>query len=166
MAVLFKMDLSQWGEAQNWKSRVQLEDYWIIPGERWERPELRKWLWALFVIVKTEKPPTCPSTEKMWYIPWNTTCHKKEGKNAVWSNINGARYYTKWNKSDRKRQISYNTTHMWNLIFFKWCKRTYLWNWNRLTYTMNNLMVNKGEMLGRGINQELGIIIHTLFYVR
>ena len=110
------MDLSQWGEAQNWKSRVQLEDYWIIPGERWERPELRKWLWALFVIVKTEKPPTCPSTEKMWYIPWNTIYHKKEWKNAVWSNINGARYYTKWNKSDRKRQI-YNTTHMWNLIF-------------------------------------------------
>ena len=164
------MDLSQWGEAQNWESRVQLEDYWIIPGERWERPELRKWLWALFVIVKTEKPPTCPSTEewikKMWYIQWNTTCHKKEWKTAVWSNINGARYYTKWNKSGRKRQISYNTTHMWNLIFKKWCKRTYLWNWNRLTYTVNNLMVNKGEMWGRGINQELGIIIHTLLYVR
>ena len=31
-------------------------------------------------------------------------------------------YHTKWSKSDRKRQISYEMTYMWNL---KWCKRIY-----------------------------------------
>ena len=25
-------------------------------------------------------------------------------------------YYTKWSKSERERQLSYDITHMWNLI--------------------------------------------------
>ena len=44
--------------------------------------------------------------------------HKKEWNNAICSNMDGPRgYHTKWNKSERERQISYDTTHMWNLIF-------------------------------------------------
>ena len=39
--------------------------------------------------------------------------YKKEGNNAICSNMDGPRdYYTKWSKADRERQISYN---IWNL---------------------------------------------------
>ena len=43
--------------------------------------------------------------------------HKKEQNNAICSNMDRPRdYHTKWSKSDRKRQISYDITHMQNLI--------------------------------------------------
>ena len=42
--------------------------------------------------------------------------HKKEWNNAICSNMDGPRdYRTKWSKSDRERQISYDITYMWNL---------------------------------------------------
>ena len=42
--------------------------------------------------------------------------HKKEWNNVICSNMDGPRdYHTKWSKSDRERQISYNITYMWNL---------------------------------------------------
>ena len=42
--------------------------------------------------------------------------HKKEQNNAIRSNMDGPGYFhTKWNKSDRERQILYVTTYMWNL---------------------------------------------------
>ena len=42
--------------------------------------------------------------------------HKKEWNNATCSNMDGPRdYHTKWSKSDRERQISYDITYMWNL---------------------------------------------------
>ena len=41
---------------------------------------------------------------------------KKEWNNAICSNMDGPRdYHTKWNKSDRERQISYDITYMWNI---------------------------------------------------
>ena len=41
---------------------------------------------------------------------------KKEWYNAICSNMDGPRdYHTKWSKSDRERQISYNITYVWNL---------------------------------------------------
>ena len=44
--------------------------------------------------------------------------HEKEGNNAICSNMDGARdYHTKWSKSDRERQISYDITYMWNLKY-------------------------------------------------
>ena len=44
--------------------------------------------------------------------------HKKEWNNAIWSNMDGPRdYHTKWSKSDRERQISYDVTYMWNLKY-------------------------------------------------
>ena len=42
--------------------------------------------------------------------------HKKEHSNAICSNTDGPRYYhTKWNKSEREGQISYDTPYMQNL---------------------------------------------------
>jgi len=44
-------------------------------------------------------------------------CHKKECNDGIWSNMDEAKdYHTKWSKSDRERQISYDTTYMWNII--------------------------------------------------
>ena len=40
---------------------------------------------------------------------------KKEWNNAICSHMDGPReYHTKWSKSDRERQISYDVTYMWN----------------------------------------------------
>ena len=58
-------------------------------------------------------------------------------------------YHTKWSKSDRERQISYDIAYMWNLK--KWYKCTYLQIRNRLTDIKNKLMVTKkGNGGGRG----------------
>ena len=45
---------------------------------------------------------------------------KNKWNNAICNNMDGPRdSHTKWSKSDRERQISYDITHMWNLIFLK-----------------------------------------------
>ena len=78
---------------------------------------------------------------------------KKEWNNAICSNMDGPRdYHTKWSKSDRERQTSYDITYMWSLK--KWYKRTYLQNRNRLTDIENKLTVTKGQRWGR---DKLGI---------
>ena len=42
--------------------------------------------------------------------------HKKEWNNVICSNMDGPRDdHTKWSKSDRERQMSYDITYMWNL---------------------------------------------------
>ena len=42
--------------------------------------------------------------------------HKKEWNHTICSNMNGPRdYHTKWSKSDRERQISYDIIYMWDL---------------------------------------------------
>ena len=44
---------------------------------------------------------------------------RKEQNNAICSNMDRTKdYHTKWSKSDRKRQISYDIAYRWNLIFF------------------------------------------------
>ena len=44
--------------------------------------------------------------------------HKKEWNNAIFSNMHGPTdYLTKWNKSERERQITYDITYMWNLKY-------------------------------------------------
>ena len=44
--------------------------------------------------------------------------HKKEQNNAICSNMNGTRdSHTKWSKSERERQIPYDITCIWNLIY-------------------------------------------------
>ena len=44
--------------------------------------------------------------------------HKKEWHNAICSNMDGTREsHTEWNESERQRQIPYDITYNWNLIF-------------------------------------------------
>ena len=44
--------------------------------------------------------------------------HKKEQNNAICSNMDGPRdSHTKWSKSKRERQIPYDITYSWNLIY-------------------------------------------------
>ena len=43
---------------------------------------------------------------------------KKEWNDVICSNMDGLRDdHTKWSKSDRKRQISYDITYRWNLKY-------------------------------------------------
>ena len=44
--------------------------------------------------------------------------HKKEQQKAICSNMDGTRdSHLEWNQSERERQIPYNTTYIWNLIY-------------------------------------------------
>ena len=44
--------------------------------------------------------------------------HENEWNNAICSNMDGPRNnYTKWSKTERERQISYDITYMWNLKY-------------------------------------------------
>ena len=43
---------------------------------------------------------------------------KKERNSAICSNLDATRdYHTKWSKSERERQIPYDTAYMWNLKY-------------------------------------------------
>ena len=43
---------------------------------------------------------------------------KKEWNNAICHNMGATRdYHTKWSKSERERQISYDVIHTWNLKY-------------------------------------------------
>ena len=101
----------------------------------------------VFTIAKTWKQPKCPSKDewvRMWYIYtieyyWVI---KKEWNNAIYSNSNATRdYHTKWSKSERDMQISYDISYMWNLKS-KW---TYLQNRNGQTDRENRFVVAKGR---------------------
>ena len=77
---------------------------------------------ALFTVAKTWKQPKGPLTDewikKMWHIYTVEyySAIKKEWNNVICSNMDGPRdYHTKWSQSDRERQLSYDTTYMWNL---------------------------------------------------
>ena len=52
--------------------------------------------------------------------------------------------HTRWSKSERERQVSYDITYMWNLK--KWYKWTNLQNQNKQTDLENKLMVTKGKL--------------------
>ena len=52
---------------------------------------------------------------------WILLIHEKEWNNAICSNTDGPRDdYTKWNGTEREKQILYGITSMWNLK--KWHK--------------------------------------------
>ena len=68
---------------------------------------------------------------------------KKEWNNAICSNIDGPRnYHTKWRKSERERQILYDTTSMWNL---KYDMNELIYETERLEEIENKFTVTKGE---------------------
>ena len=79
---------------------------------------------ALFTTAKKWKQPKCPSTDecikKIWciYTVEYYSAIKKEWNNGLCSNINATRdSHTKWNKSERERQIPYDVTYIWNLKY-------------------------------------------------
>ena len=44
--------------------------------------------------------------------------HKKEQNNAICSNMYRTIYsHTKWSKSERERQIPYDITYIWNIVY-------------------------------------------------
>ena len=77
----------------------------------------------LFTIAKPWKQPKCPFIEewikKMWYIYTMEYYSAIKGQNnAICSNTDGTRdSHTKWSKSERERQIPYDITYVWNLIY-------------------------------------------------
>ena len=73
---------------------------------------------ALFTIAKTWKQPKCPSTDVVRVYNGILLGHKKEGNNAIHSNIDATRdYHTKGSKSATEGQIPYAVTYMWNLKY-------------------------------------------------
>ena len=89
----------------------------------------------------------CPSTKewikKIWYVYTHThththshslsgilLSHKEEWHNAICSNMEWPRdYHTKWLKSGKERQISYDIAYTWNLNYDT---INYLQNRNRI----------------------------------
>ena len=79
---------------------------------------------ALFKTAKTWKQPKCPLTDdcirKMRLYIHNgiLLSHQKEPNDAICSNMDGARDSPpEWSKSERGRQIPYDVTRIWNLIY-------------------------------------------------
>ena len=71
---------------------------------------------------------------------------KKEQNNAICSNTNGPRdYHAKWSKSDREKQISYDITHMWNLIFLNDRNEIIYKTETDLKISKTNLWSSKGK---------------------
>ena len=76
---------------------------------------------ALFTIAKTWKQQKCLSTDewikKMWNIhTMENYSSIEEWNSAICSDMDGPRQCpTEGSKPKRERQISYDTTYMWNL---------------------------------------------------
>ena len=77
---------------------------------------------ALFIIAKTWNQPKCPTTDdwirKKWYIYkmeyyWAIKKNKIMPFVATWMELET---HTEWRKSERERQIPYDTTYIWNII--------------------------------------------------
>ena len=86
----------------------------------------------------------------MWY-PYTMEYYsaiKKEQNNAICSSMDGPRdYHSKWSKSDRERQTSYNIIYMWNPT--KWYKLTYCKAETDSQTSQTNLGLPKGQVEGR-----------------
>ena len=76
---------------------------------------------ALFTIVKTWKQAKCPLTDKwikkLWCIyTMEYYLAIKKWNYAICSHMDVPRdHHTKWSKSERERQISDDTTYLWNI---------------------------------------------------
>ena len=84
----------------------------------------------------------------MWYIYTMEHIYSsiREWNNAICSDMDGPRdYHTKWSKSDRERQISYDITYMWNL---KNGTNERIYKTEIVTVVENKLMLTKGEGSG------------------
>ena len=118
----------------------------------------------------TAQQPRCPSTSEqlrkglVHYVQWNITQPLK-GTNVNplnWGGWTQSLLY-RWNKSERKRQISYTNTHIWNLE--KW----YWWNYLQDTHRDTDIekrLVNTAGDEKYGTNWECSIDIYILPYVK
>ena len=78
--------------------------------------------------------------------------YKKEQNNAICSNVNATRgYHTKWNKSERDRQLPY-ITYTWNL---KYDTNEHIYEAE--TDMESRLVVAKGERVGEEWAESLGL---------
>ena len=84
--------------------------------------------------------------------------------NAICSNMDGPRnYHTKWNKSERERQIPYDITYMWNL---KYDTNELIYETKRDSHIENKVMVTKGERDQRDKVGVPGISRYKLLYIK
>ena len=86
-----------------------------------------------------------------WYIhiQWNIS-REKEWNLAICDSVSGPwGYYSKWNMSDRERQIPYDFTYMWNLKN----RTNEQTKQNRLIDKENKLVVARGR---GGVMGEVG----------
>ena len=93
---------------------------------------------VLLTMARRSRQPKRPRTDewiKMWCIHNGILLsHKKEQNNAICSNMDGTRAsHTKWSESERERQIPYDITYVWNLIYAinepTYRKETNSWTW-------------------------------------
>ena len=106
-----------------------------------------------FTTAKTSKHSKCPSPnewiKKMWYV-WTTEYCSAISRNADASRDD----QTRWARSERERQTSYDIIYIWNLkIGDEW---TYLQNRNRLT--------DREREKERGFTGSLGLA-DTSYYI-
>ena len=127
---------------------------------------------ALFTIARTQKQPKCPSTDewikKLWYIYKGILLsHKKERKNAIYSNVDGPRdCHT---EVCEVSQTEKDTYHMISLICGIQKNGT-----NEPIYKTEiesqmqktNLWFPREKGSVGGINWEIGIDIYTLLYIK
>ena len=124
-----------------------------------------KFIAALLTIARTWKQTKCPPTDewikKMWYIYTMEyiLSHKKERNWAICSDVDGPRVcHTEWSKSERKKQIPYINTYIWNLE--KWYWRTYWQGRNR--DRRRERTCGHGREGEAGTNWESSIDVYTL----
>ena len=110
---------------------------------------------ALFTIAKTWKQPKYSLMDE-WIK--KLFSHKRQGNPTIYNNVDGPwSHYTKWNKSDRERQILYDLTYMWDL-------RNKNKKQSKLIEKGIRLVVTSGRGLGEGELQDSGQKIQTASY--
>ena len=89
------------------------------------------------------------------YINVILLSHKKEGNDAICSNIDATRHsQTKWSKSERKRQIPYDITYMRNL---KYDTNDPIYKKETDPGHGEQICGCKGEGRGNGVDGEFGV---------
>ena len=112
--------------------------------------------------VKTSADKTSPPSWK-WHVQKNITQSWKRKKSCpLWQQGWTWRYYAKWNKSDRERQMPYNLTYAYMLSHFScvrlfgtvWtiaCQAPQSMGFSRHEYWSGLLCPSPGDLLDPGI---------------
>ena len=88
----------------------------------------------------------------------------KKWNNAIYSNMDGLRNcHTKWSESDRERQISYDIAYIWNLKKNGTNEPIYK---TEIVTDVENKQLPRRKGGEGGINWEIGIDIHTHYYIQ